>query len=220
MNAPKATPTLNPFQDAEPQPPSLWGPIIIAIILGIATSAGVLLWRLPKLQEEAVPAAVQKTKISSQSKDWDFYSAEIDNLVKELRTERENYDKKNKDLAAVEMRIETEKKELLRIRAEIERMREDLSRITTELQNSEKTNIRSLARTYSNMKPSEAVAILAEMSDTNIVKMLALMKADVVARILGEMAKTNDGSGNATMAARAARLSDQLRLLKQEQAPQ
>ena len=45
----KPTPTLNPFGAAEAEQPSLWGPIIIAIILGITTSAAVLFWRWPHI---------------------------------------------------------------------------------------------------------------------------------------------------------------------------
>lgn len=221
----KTTPTLNPFSEADEQPSSNWLPVIIAIVLGIATSAAILLWRWPSVQGGAGAAEAShsvleqtpRTKIKSQSKDWDFYTAEIDALVNELKNEREAYQKKNKDLAAVQLRIETEKKELIRIRSEIEKMRQDLTEKTTELQSSEKGNVRNLSRTYSNMKPTQAVAILSEMSDANIVKLLALMKPDVTARILGEMARTDNGSGNASMAARAAQLSDQLRLLKQDQ---
>jgi len=214
------TPTLNPFADADEKPDSNWMPIIAAVILGIATSAGVLMWRLPSITASSTPVeshtpSTIKTKITSQSKDWDFYTAEIDNLVNELKTERENYQKKAKDFAAVELRIATEKKELVRIREEIEKMRSELTEKTTEMQASEKTNVRNLSRTYSNMKPTQAVAIISEMSDANIVKILALMKPDIQAKILAEMAKTSDGSGNATLAPRAAKLSDQLRLLKQ-----
>jgi flagellar motility protein MotE (MotC chaperone) len=232
----KPTPTLNPFGAAEAEPPSLWGPIVIAIILGIATSAAVLYWRWPTIGSkiESIPA-ISKTRITTQSKDWDYYTGEVENLMKELQEERTSYEKKTKDLAAVEMRIETEKKELLRtreellrLRGEIESMREDLSSRTMELQDSEKSNIRSLARTYSNMKPAEAVAIFIEMSDDNVAKLLAGMKNDVVAKILGEMAKTRApanagdtppaaGAEPATLAPRAAAISEKLRLLKKEQ---
>jgi len=218
------TPTLNPFPEVDEQPSSNLLPIIAAVILGVATCAAVLLWRWPSIQDSSSPETekVQRTKISSQSKDWDFYTAEIDTLINELKIQRDSYDKKFKDLSAVQLRIETEKKELIRIRSEIDKMRQDLSTQTTEMQTAEKSNLRSLARTYSNMKPSQAVAIVAEMSDENVVKMLALMKPDVVAKILGEMSRTADGAGNATssMAARAAKISDQLRLFKQEQPPQ
>ena len=229
------TPTLNPFADAEEKPASNWLPILAAIILGIATSAGVLMWRLPSITESVTPSTAStpstiKTKITSQSKDWDFYTAEIDNLVNELKTERESYEKKKSDFAAVELRIATEKKELTRIRVEIEKMRSELSAQTTEMQSSEKTNVRNLSRTFSNMKPEQAVAIISEMTDSNIVKILSLMKPDIQARILAEMAKTLDplavgapvpaGSAIATLAPRAAKLTDQLRLLKQAPADQ
>ncbi len=221
------TPTLNPFADPDEKPASNWMPILAAIILGIATSAGVLMWRLPSITASSNPASSHapstvKTRITSQSKDWDFYTTEIDNLVNELKTEREKYQKKAKDFDAVELRIATEKKELIRIRQEIEKMRAELTEKTTEMQGAEKSNVRNLSRTYSNMKPTQAVAIISEMTDANIVKILALMKPDVQARILAEMAKTPDpaisaGSGNATLAPRAAQLSDQLRLFKQQQ---
>ena len=229
------TPTLNPFADTEEKQSSNWMPILAAIILGIATSAGVLMWRLPSITESVSPSttsnpSTSKTKITSQSKDWDFYTAEIDNLVNELKTERESYEKKKSDFAAVELRIATEKKELTRIRVEIEKMRSELSAQTTEMQSSEKTNVRNLSRTYSNMKPEQAVAIISEMTDSNIVKILSLMKPDIQARILAEMAKTLDplavgatvpaGSAIATLAPRAAKLTDQLRLLKQAPADQ
>jgi flagellar motility protein MotE (MotC chaperone) len=125
------------------------------------------------------------------------------------------------------MRIAAEKQELLRLReellrlrGEIEKMRDDLTSQTTELVSTEKSNIRNLARSYAIMKPAEAVAILSQMSDANIVKLLATMKADIVAKILGEMAKTKDPSAPAdsktTLANRAATISDQLRLFKND----
>ena len=231
----KSTPTLNPFGEAESDSPSLWGPILIAIILGIATSAAVLYWRWPTIgsKMESLPA-ISKTRITTQSKDWDYYTGEVENLMRELSDEKTSYEKKTKDLAAVEMRIETEKKELLRsreelltLRGEIEKMRDELSSRTMEIQDSEKTNIRSLSRTYANMKPAEAVAIFFEMPDDNIAKLLAGMKNDVVAKILGEMAKTKNpkataetiasGAEPATLASRAAAISEKLRLLKKEQ---
>lgn len=225
MNA--NTPTLNPFSEADQKPSSSWGLILLAVILGTATAAGVLLLKWPSVTTLPPEPPATRTKIKSQSKDWDFYTAEIDNLLQELQKQRTTYEVKTKDLGAVEMRIAAEKQELLRLRdellrlrGEIEKMRDDLTTQTTELLSTEKSNIRNLARSYAIMKPAEAVAILSEMSDANIVKLLATMKADVVAKILGEMAKTKDPAAPAdsktTLANRAATISDQLRLFKSE----
>ena len=225
MNA--NTPTLNPFSEADQKPSSSWSLILLAVILGTATAAGVLLLKWPSVTTLPPEPPATRTKIKSQSKDWDFYTAEIDNLIQELQKERTGYEVKTKDLGAVEMRIAAEKQELLRLReellrlrGEIEKMRDDLTTQTTELLSTEKSNIRNLARSYAIMKPAEAVAILSEMSDANIVKLLATMKADIVAKILGEMAKTKDPAAptdsKTTLANRAATISDQLRLFKSE----
>ena len=218
MNA--NTPTLNPFSEDDQKPSSSWGLILLAVILGTATAAGVLLLKWPSVTTLPPEPPTTRTKIKSQSKDWDFYTAEIDNLLQELQKQRTAYEIKTKDLGAVEMRIEAEKQELLRLRGEIQKMRDDLTTQTTELLSTEKSNVRNLARTYASMKPSEAVTILAEMSDANIVKLLATMKADIVAKILGEMSKTKDPAAPAdsktTLANRAAAISDQLRLFKNE----
>jgi flagellar motility protein MotE (MotC chaperone) len=227
MNA--NTPTLNPFSKADQKPSSSWGLILLAVILGTATAAGVLLLKWPSVTTLPPEPPATRTKIKSQSKDWDFYTAEIDNLIQELQKQRTGYEVKTKDLGAVEMRIAAEKQELLRLReellrlrGEIEKMRDDLTSQTTELVSTEKSNIRNLARSYAIMKPAEAVAILSEMSDANIVKLLATMKADIVAKILGEMAKTKDPAAPAdsktTLANRAATISDQLRLFKNDTA--
>ena len=218
MNA--NTPTLNPFSEADQKPSSSWGLVLLAVILGTATAAGVLLLKWPSVTTLPPEPPATRTKIKSQSKDWDFYTAEIDNLLQELQKQRTAYEMKTKDLGAVEMRIEAEKQELLRLRGEIQKMRDDLTTQTTELLSTEKSNVRNLARTYASMKPVEAVAILSQMSDANIVKLLATMKADIVAKILGEMAKTKDPAAPAdsktTLANRAAVISDQLRLFKNE----
>jgi flagellar motility protein MotE (MotC chaperone) len=227
MNA--NTPTLNPFSEADQKPSSSWGLVLLAVILGTATAAGVLLLKWPSVTTLPPEPPATRTKIKSQSKDWDFYTAEIDNLIQELQKQRTGYEVKTKDLGAVEMRIAAEKQELLRLReellrlrGEIEKMRDDLTSQTTELVSTEKSNIRNLARSYAIMKPAEAVAILSQMSDANIVKLLATMKADIVAKILGEMAKTKDPSAPAdsrtTLANRAATISDQLRLFKNDTA--
>lgn len=227
MNA--NTPTLNPFSEADQKPSSSWGLILLAVILGTATAAGVLLLKWPSVTILPPEPPATRTKIKSQSKDWDFYTAEIDNLIQELQKQRTGYEVKTKDLGAVEMRIAAEKQELLRLReellrlrGEIEKMRDDLTSQTTELVSTEKSNIRNLARSYAIMKPAEAVAILSQMSDASIVKLLATMKADIVAKILGEMAKTKDPTAPAdsktTLANRAATISDQLRLFKNDSA--
>ena len=79
----------------------------------------------------------------------------------------------------------------------------------------EAKNLRSLAQTYSTLTPHAAVAIIREMDDTTVVKILSLMKPDVVGPIFEEMAGAS--GGDTSLAQHAAVLSDKLRLMKSAQ---
>ncbi|MFZ9964223.1 MAG: MotE family protein [Terrimicrobiaceae bacterium] len=223
----KSTPTLDPFGEAESESPSLWGPILIAIILGIATSAGVLYWRWPSIGAPAEEPShskattLFKTKAEAGSKNWDFYTSEVENLMKELQEQKATYEQRTRDLGAVEKRIEIEKKELERIKDEIKKMREDFNARSAQVQGSEKSNLRTLAGTYSNMKPIDAAAILAQTTETDAAKILSVMKKDASGKILGEMARMQDpsaeaGAKDASLAPKAAKITEQIRLLNQE----
>ena len=61
---------------------------------------------------------------------------------------------------------------------------------------------------------TEAVAIFREMDENMAVKILSMMKPENVAPILGEMTKAPARPGEESMARRAARISDKLRLIK------
>ena len=52
------------------------------------------------------------------------------------------------------------------------------------------------------------------MDENTVVKIMANMKVDKTGPILGEMSKVPEKAGEETMAARAARISDKLRLIK------
>ena len=87
-----------------------------------------------------------------------------------------------------------------------------LSALVIEITADESKNLKSLAATYASLSPPAAVAILREMDDTTVVKILSLMKSDVVAPIFEQMAVTPGPDG--TLAKRAGALSEKLRLMK------
>ena len=191
---------------------SRWFLAVIAVVLGVLTCAGTLLMRLNTVSHETKAAAVAAVE-EAKPKDWDFWTSEMQTLAAELKAQRQLLDSKAKDLDAYAERLKAEKQELLKVRSELELMRDDLDKSIPVLQSTETVNVKSLAKTYAAMKPAQAVSILGEMDDQSIVKLLAVMKPDNVASIFQEMARAAGG-----MQARAARISDQLRLLKKQPA--
>src|SRR5204863_1646263 len=91
-------------------------------------------------------------------------------------------------------------------------LRKQIADRVIEISTDEAKNIRTLSQTYANLSPRAAVAIIRELDDTTAVKILSLMKPDVVGPIFEEMSKTAAADG--LLARRAALLSEKLRLMK------
>ena len=80
-------------------------------------------------------------------------------------------------------RLASEEKELGKVRSDIDGLRKEIASRVIEISADEQKNIRTLSQTYTNLTPRAAVAIFKEMDDVTVVKILSLMKADVVAPI-------------------------------------
>ena len=221
-------------------------PIILAalaVVVGFATTFGLLVMQWPRVLSAKPPPP---SGVVTPPRDWDFWTIAIQELSEELRLERAAVAARQADLDTLAARIAAE-------RAEIEHTREQIAAIQKEIQNTvitlletERPNLRSLSKSYSSMRPAQAVKILQNMNDDMVVKILSLMKPDTVGAILGAMAlepaptpdpsappppqgfpQTPDMEALAnptptpeTGSARAARLSELLRLLKLEKPPE
>lgn len=190
-------------------------PLVVAS-LGLILSLGVGLgasWRsLTIVFEQAARARPKQQPSELKRKGWDFWTIEIENLSNELKEERTRLKKQAETLDQRAARLAAEEKEFAKLRADVEALRKQIAEKVIEIAADEAKNLRTLAATYTNLTPRAAVAILREMDDTTVVKILSLMKADVVGPIFEEMSKT--GGADGPLARRAAVLSEKLRLMK------
>jgi flagellar motility protein MotE (MotC chaperone) len=188
--------------------------LFLAIAVGVLTfqrAASVLVTHVLELRAKAATAAPKKEK------GWDFWTIEIENLSNELKEEKAKLHKQAEGLEQREMRLAAERKELDAMRAEIEALRKEIADKVITIRDDEAKNLRALSQTYTNLTPRAAVAIFREMDDQTAVKILFLMKPDVVGPIFEEMSKTS-GTDGSPLSRRAAILSEKLRLLKAKQA--
>lgn len=188
----------------------------VVIALGVASglAAGVgWVWRAGQVIAAATPvAAGPETIPAEKSESWDFWSAEMDNITKELKEERERLRSVAAELDRRATRLDAERQELVQVRSELDGMRKEISDRVSEMGADEARNLKSLATTYSNLTPRAAVAVIRELDERTAVKILVLMKPDVVSAIFEEMSRTPDADG--TLAKRAASLSERLRLAR------
>jgi flagellar motility protein MotE (MotC chaperone) len=187
--------------------------LVAAILLSVAVGL-FMFWRA------AVPLFAQALALRAKAaagvkpkaeKGWDFWTIEIENLSNELKDERARLHKQSDLLGQREARIAAERKELEAMRAELDGLRRDLGERVVSIRADEAKNLRTLAQTYANLTPRAAVAIIREMDDITVVKILFLMKPDVVGPIFEEMSRTSGPDG--TLARRAALLSEKLRIM-------
>lgn len=187
--------------------------IVIALAMLSGMGAGLAwFWRAGETIISHAAVAHPGTVERQKAQGWDFWTIEIENLANELKDEKERLHKQEEQLDLRTARVAAEEQQLNNIRAELEKMRKEISDRVAEVKVDEAKNLKVLATTYSNLTPRAAVAIIKELDDTTAVKILSLMKPDVVSPIFEEMSRTATTDG--TLARRVATLSEKLRLMK------
>ncbi len=203
-----------------------WFLAVVALVVNVALSfvllkseAGKIRERLavkpgPSAEEIAAQQAADAAAAAPPPVIWSFKTAAIDELITELKNERQSIIEEQKDLASLSSQVTAERQEVERVKGEVARMRQELEARIVEVSENERDNLKKLVSTYTVMAPASAVLILRELDEDTVVKILSAMKADRVSLILGEMARIVDKSTDEAPARRAARISDKLRLMK------
>lgn len=198
-------------------------PLILCVLSLLGGAVAGPYWFWSKAATLVVKAAAQrqlaasKARAQTRSLGWDFWTVEIENLSSELQEEKARLRQKADDLDRQEARIAAEKKELEKIRDDVAGLRRQIDARVIAINADESKNLRVLAQTYATLTPEGAVAILKEMDDATAVKILSLMKPDVVGPIFEVMAKPN--GADTSMAQHAAELSEKLQMMKTATVP-
>lgn len=191
---------------------------VFGLLLSIGVGVALCAKMITPLLQQAVAAHVPKEPTELKKKGWDFWTIEIENLSNELKEERARLRKQSDQQDQRAARLAAEEKELAKVRDDIDTLRKEIADKVIEISADEQKNLRTLAQTYTNLTPRAAVAIFKEMDDTTAVKILSLMKADVVGAVFEQMSITAGADGT-PLARRAALLSEKLRLMKASKPP-
>lgn len=145
---------------------------------------------------------------------WNFSSDDLERLRIELNNRMAEVVEKEENLVTYEARLQSDRIEIEEIKAEVERMRDTLLKDVVAVEEWEGKNLKTLADTYGNLDPDATVKIFNELDDATVAKILRFMKPATIGDILQEMAM--QGGGNDSLIKRAAKLSDMLRLSKDD----
>jgi flagellar motility protein MotE (MotC chaperone) len=162
----------------------------------------VLLLQKPLATANTPPAVETSTVIGF----WERHNPEVDQVVEELRREKEALAKREADLRKLAAHLESERAEINTITQRVAQLQMDFDKNVVRIQEEEAANLKKVVRMYASMSPQSVLSILKEMDDPAVVKLLSVMKDSESGALLDGMAKESQDQ-----AKRVAVLSDLLR---------
>lgn len=184
----------------------------------IAAAVGVVVyclvtWLLLNPGAVAREAVVKKPEEESRRMpfvpSWEYRNPEFDQMLAELKDEREALKIKARELADLKTRLDAEWQEISVATQMVAQLQADLDHTLVTVRQDELVNLKRLARLYTNMKPDSAARIIGELEETQAIRILSLMKESESAAVLESLAKQD-----AHDIKRVARLSSQVRTLQ------
>lgn len=186
----------------------LKSPVVAAILGGVLfllTSAFLTTKGLTPIPHAAV-AHEEKEEASINGPSWTFFNPEMEQIVGELKAERDTVAVKEKQLNELAARLRTERAELDEELKKMKAIQMKVDRDVMRIKEDEAGNLKKLAKMYASMEPAGAAKIMRELDDVVVVKILTLMKEPEVALVLESFARMGDPETK-----RAAQFSESLR---------
>lgn len=183
---------------------SKWAVIALGIVAYMMTT--VLLWKTPhpphrpRAQDTSRPGEDVFAVLKRDNPD-------IDQLVSELKLQKENLAKREEQLNELALRLQSERAEINSVTQNLFRLQTEFDKNVTRVREEEVANLKKLAKVYAAMAPEGAAMVIKELPDDQAVKVLLFMKDTESAQILESMAKTGEQDVR-----RVAQLSEKIRL--------
>ncbi len=175
---------------------------VIGTLLYLGTTAA---WLSPAKFAGARKDAEAKFS-PDNSPSWRFRNPEFEQWLAELKHEKEALALREQELRELQTRLEAERAEILSVTQAVQRLEAEFDKNVVRFKAQEIENVKRQVKIVSEMSPEGAAAMLNEMPDDQIIRIIFLMKADVSGGILDALSKMGK-----TEAARAATLADLLR---------
>jgi flagellar motility protein MotE (MotC chaperone) len=181
----------------------LQGPFTSMLVGGISFLLTMVFLLEKPLMKTSAPPVEESSPVTGF---WERHNPEVDQIVEELRREKEVVATREAELRKLSEHLESERAEITTITQRVAQMQAEFDQNVVRLKEEETPNLKKLARMYATMSPESVSSILKEMDDQSVVKLFSVMKEGDSAALLDSMAKQGD-----VQAKRAASISDLLR---------
>jgi flagellar motility protein MotE (MotC chaperone) len=181
---------------------SSWFVALASCLLYLATTAALL------HPDDLAGARKAQSAHPSPNDDpaWKFRNPEFEQWIEEIKTEKEALNLRDQQLHELQTRLDAERQEILSLTQAVQQLQMNFDSGVVRFKAQEADNIKRQTKLLAGMSPDGAAAMLSEMKDDDIVRLLFTLKADQSSAILDSMSK----SGKAE-AKRAADLALRIR---------
>lgn len=170
---------------------SSWVAALIGGVLYLATTAALLSpAKFPapvRAAEKTVTTALMAAPDDEPS--WRFHNPEFTQWVEEIKRERDALNIREQQLNELQTRLEAERQEILTVTQTVHQLQADFDNNVVRLKEQEMDNLKRQAKVISAMSPEGAAAMINEMPDDEVVRLLFTMKTDEASLILDTLSK-------------------------------
>ncbi len=161
-----------------------WMAALIGCVLYLATTVMVL--------SPSKFAGLHQDKPDYSANDdpsWRFRNPEFNEWVSQIQVEKEKLDLREQRLEEWQTRLNTELQEISTVTQTVNQLQSEFDKNVIRFKAQEVDNVKHQAKLISAMSPEGAVAMLGNMSDEDVVRILFTMKPDQASLILDSLSK-------------------------------
>jgi flagellar motility protein MotE (MotC chaperone) len=185
----------------------LQSPLVAAIVgclLYLLTMA--VVFSPSKFAVAARAAVVRAHFTPDNDPSWRFRNPEMDQWIEEIKREKDALNVREQQLDELQKRLEAERQEILAVTQTVHQLQTEFDNNVVRIKDQEADNVRRQAKMISTMSPEGAAAMILEMPDEEVVRLLFMMKTDEASLILDTLSKQGKAQ-----AKRAATVTEMLR---------
>jgi flagellar motility protein MotE (MotC chaperone) len=183
----------------------LHSPWLVALVGGLLY-LGTTLAVLRPAKFAGLRAAAQEREVSAaDDPSWKFRNPEFNEWVAQIKDEKEALALRSQQLNELQTRLDSERQEFSIVTATVSQMQTNFDKNVIHFKAQETENVKHQAKLIAAMSPEGSAAMIRQMSDDEIVRILFIMKADQASLLLDTLSKTSE-----TDAKRAAMLTIRL----------
>jgi len=153
-----------------------------------------------------VSAAARAPLMADDDPSWRFHNPDIDQWVSQIKEERDSLAVREQQLKDWEARLAAESNEIATVTQSVSRTQQDFDKRVLQFTEQQKDNVKKQLKVIADMTPDGAAAMMNEMPDDDVARLLYTLKADISGAILDAMSKAGG-----TSAKRAAALTQRIK---------